>query len=192
MTALSNADREVIVHALGLTRRGACGNHCRWSSRNFYYGRPDDPQLVSLVERGLMIAGRITTRHAMPNGQYFHVTFAGARAVGMERRVRREDRLKHERRPVARTASLVRLATLRTRGLKLTTAGWPSNAWPPAKSFSGGNALKLHAVWERYSAQRKKRIAKWRRATCVLKGKTRAADGPQMLLTRNRSNELHY
>ena len=99
MTALSNADHEVIVHALGLNRRGACGNHCRWSSRNFYYGRTDDPQLVSLVERGLMIAGRTTTFRVMPNGQYFHVTSAGARAVGMENRVRREDCLKHEQRP---------------------------------------------------------------------------------------------
>ena len=98
MTALSNADREVIVHALGLNRRGACVNHRRWSSRNSYYGRSDDPQLVSLVERGLMIAGRIPAFNVMPNGQYFHVTSAGARAVGMENRVRREDRLKHERR----------------------------------------------------------------------------------------------
>ena len=101
MTVLSNTDREVIVHALGLNRRGACRNHRRWSSRNFYYGRADNPQLVSLVERGLMIAGRITTLHAMPNGQYFHVTFAGARAVGLEDRVRREDRIKHERWPRA-------------------------------------------------------------------------------------------
>ena len=75
---MSNAtpeDMSIMLHALGGNGRLRPG----W--RNHYCTRADDPWLLSMVERGLMVAGFGT------NGgrdRYFHVSPAWCKALGAE------------------------------------------------------------------------------------------------------------
>lgn len=81
---LSPEEKETILHSLGLDRRK------RWSCRNYFYGYDDTCD--RLVERGYMAKRDSPNRSLFPQA-FYHVTDAGIEAVGMDRKVRREDRL---------------------------------------------------------------------------------------------------
>lgn len=89
---MTDDEKAIIAHALGLTRRGR--HRARWSSRNSYYTWPDDGLIVSMVAKGYLAKGRrgFPTADGL-HGQYFHVTLAGATAAGLATRFRHEDRL---------------------------------------------------------------------------------------------------
>lgn len=69
---ITEDDADTLRHSLGIVGRK------KQPSRNFYATEPDDPQITRLAEAGLMRRGR-----NIPGGLvYFHVTEAGAAAVG--------------------------------------------------------------------------------------------------------------
>lgn len=84
-TTLSEEDRHIILHSLGLSRPR------RWSYRNHYCADDDDPTLARMVGRGLMRRGP-RKRQELGGMTLFHVTATGALAAGVLHKVRKEDR----------------------------------------------------------------------------------------------------
>lgn len=68
----TKAERDIIKHALGLTRE-------QKPYRNYYCTHIDDQYLLRLVVKGLMVPGRLLNGG---NDRYFHVMEAGAQEVG--------------------------------------------------------------------------------------------------------------
>ena len=64
-------DRHILAYALGLERGKGC--------RNFYCAENGAPRLEALVGRGLMRYGAVLDAGRY---RYYHVTEAGARAIG--------------------------------------------------------------------------------------------------------------
>jgi hypothetical protein len=87
--SISERERDVIIHALGLTRRGSSKGQFgrRWAYRNYFdAGRGYALTWDALVERGL------AKRHMGNSGAVYTVTAAGMAAAGATYYVPREMR----------------------------------------------------------------------------------------------------
>lgn len=74
---MTDEQTEIIRHSLGLTNPRAKGK----PYRNHYCADAEDQRLEPLVEAGLMRRGGIINEG---RNRYYHVTAAGAAAVGSE------------------------------------------------------------------------------------------------------------
>lgn len=90
---LTKAERDLIIHTLGLTPRGSRKLR-RWSYRNHFYTAPegeDGAICEALVKRGFMYSNKKPL--SLTFGMFFYfVTEAGAGAAGVLDRFRKEDR----------------------------------------------------------------------------------------------------
>lgn len=74
---LTDDERSILLHSLGVEYPR--GKRKPKPYRNYYCAEIHDARLPALVQKGLMQAGRVINDG---RDQYFHVTEAGAAAVG--------------------------------------------------------------------------------------------------------------
>lgn len=86
---MTDAERSIILHSLGLTPRGS-GRLRRWSYRNYFCASMPHNLCDGLCAAGFMRASIVINHGA---NRLYHVTDAGAAAAGVLERFRREDRL---------------------------------------------------------------------------------------------------
>lgn len=89
---MTPAQRDLILHALGLTPRG--GRMRRWSYRNHYcacvhvVSDSEDAILAGMVDQDWLVAGRTINDG---RDRFYHVTRAGAVVAGVLGRTRAAD-----------------------------------------------------------------------------------------------------
>jgi len=91
MTTITDDERDMILHALGLTKCG--GKMPRWSSRNRLVTDPDcadGREARSLCDRGLMRSRSLDPR-IWQGMVLYTVTAEGCRSAGVSARTRKED-----------------------------------------------------------------------------------------------------
>jgi hypothetical protein len=71
--SLTDDERKAIAHAL-------TGSHGNGVYRNYHAAEKVSPLILGLVDKGFMERGR---RYGSHGGVYYHVTQAGAEAVGL-------------------------------------------------------------------------------------------------------------